>query len=138
MPGFEGIFTSAQTDAVTNHVLSLSGKGTSSAAGAEAYNNNCAVCHQLDGSGDRSLGAPALNDAIWLYGDERAQIRKQILAPSHGVMPGWGGRLDPVTIKMLAAYVHSRGGGEAMPEAVEADADGPAEASTEASDNAPS
>jgi cytochrome c oxidase cbb3-type subunit 3 len=30
-------------------------------------------------------------------------------------MPGWAGRLDPVTIKMLAAYVHSRGGGEATP-----------------------
>jgi cytochrome c oxidase cbb3-type subunit 3 len=29
-----------------------------------------------------------------------------------GVMPAWGNRLDPVTIKMLAAYVHSLGGGE--------------------------
>jgi cytochrome c oxidase cbb3-type subunit 3 len=27
-------------------------------------------------------------------------------------MPAWGGKLDPVTIKMLAAYVHSLGGGE--------------------------
>jgi cytochrome c oxidase cbb3-type subunit 3 len=27
-------------------------------------------------------------------------------------MPAWGDRLDPVTIKMLAAYVHSLGGGE--------------------------
>jgi cytochrome c oxidase cbb3-type subunit 3 len=27
-------------------------------------------------------------------------------------MPGWSTRLDPVTIKMLAAYVHSRGGGQ--------------------------
>jgi len=32
-----------------------------------------------------------------------------------GVMPAWGQRLDPVTVKMLAAYVHSRGGGEALP-----------------------
>ena len=29
-------------------------------------------------------------------------------------MPGWKDRLDPATIKMLAAYVHSRGGGEAI------------------------
>jgi cytochrome c oxidase cbb3-type subunit 3 len=28
------------------------------------------------------------------------------------VMPYWSGRLDPVTIKMLAAYVHSLGGGK--------------------------
>ena len=27
-------------------------------------------------------------------------------------MPFWGSRLDPATIKMLAAYVHSLGGGE--------------------------
>ena len=32
--------------------------------------------------------------------------------PRHGVMPAWDQRLDPVTIKMLAAYVHSLGGGE--------------------------
>jgi cytochrome c oxidase cbb3-type subunit 3 len=30
-------------------------------------------------------------------------------------MPRWNNRLDPVTIKMLAAYVHSLGGGEANP-----------------------
>jgi cytochrome c oxidase cbb3-type subunit 3 len=29
-----------------------------------------------------------------------------------GVMPAWSGKLGPVTIKMLAAYVHSLGGGE--------------------------
>ena len=40
-------------------------------------------------------------------------------------MPGWVGRLDPVTIKMLAAYVHSRGGGEATKpaEPVDSEAD---------------
>ena len=42
-----------------------------------------------------------------------------------GVMPAWKGRLDPVTIKMLAAYVHSRGGGQqAAPAAPAADATG--------------
>jgi cytochrome c oxidase cbb3-type subunit 3 len=30
-------------------------------------------------------------------------------------MPRWGNHLDPVTIKMLAAYVHSLGGGEQTP-----------------------
>ena len=31
------------------------------------------------------------------------------------MMPSWSERLDPVTVKMLAAYVHSLGGGEDMP-----------------------
>jgi len=33
----------------------------------------------------------------------------------YGIMPAWNTRLDPVTIKMLATYVHSLGGGEANP-----------------------
>jgi len=28
------------------------------------------------------------------------------------VMPNWGARLDPATIKALALYVHSLGGGQ--------------------------
>ncbi|MEL6710023.1 MAG: cytochrome-c oxidase, cbb3-type subunit III [Pseudomonadota bacterium] len=114
MPAFEGVFEKEQVDALANHVLSLSGKAESSAMGAELYAQNCSSCHQPDGSGDRVQGAPALNDAIWLYGSDIAGIRTQIKAPRHGVMPGWKDRLDPVTIKMLAAYVHSRGGGEAV------------------------
>ena len=31
--------------------------------------------------------------------------------PQH-VMPAWGKRLDPETIKSLAVYVHSLGGGK--------------------------
>ena len=30
----------------------------------------------------------------------------------NSVMPAWGVRLDPVTIKSLALYVHSLGGGQ--------------------------
>jgi cytochrome c oxidase cbb3-type subunit III len=41
-------------------------------------------------------------------------------------MPAWGNRLDPVTIKMLAAYVHSLGGGEAFAPSVPASAGGAA------------
>src|SRR5690606_41136840 len=48
----------------------------------------------------------------WLFGSDRETIQQRIHNPMHGVMPAWGGRLDPVTIKMLAAYVHSLGGGE--------------------------
>ena len=29
-----------------------------------------------------------------------------------GVMPAWAGRLDDATIKALAVYAHSLGGGE--------------------------
>lgn len=116
MPGFEGMFSDAQVNALVGHVLSLSGNGTSSDTGAELYDINCVACHQANGSGDRMQGAPALNDAIWLYGSDEADVRAQILNPKHGAMPGWKDRLDPVTIKMIAAYVHSLGGGETLPD----------------------
>lgn len=113
MPAFEGIFDDAQVNALVSHVRSLSGEGQGSSAGAQLYDTNCAACHGANGGGDRNQGAPALNDAIWLYGDSASNIRQQILNPRHGVMPGWSDKLDPVTIKMLATYVYTRGGGEA-------------------------
>lgn len=120
MPAFgrDGILTREQIADVTSHILTLSGEQSAnpaSARGSELFAANCAVCHGPNGGGGRDVGAPNLSDKIWLYGSNRSQIEGQIWAPQNGVMPGWEERLDPVTIKMLAAYVHSRGGGEASP-----------------------
>jgi len=128
MPAFghDGILQPAQIDQVASHVLSLSGKARDNAAGAQLFEQNCAVCHGAAGTGNRTVGAPNLADAIWLYGGTRQDIAEQVGNPRHGAMPAWGGRLDPVTIKMLAAYVHSLGGGEdfveAAPQVAKADA----------------
>ena len=119
MPGFAGAWSPAQLGALTNHVLSLSGKAKSNPVGAKLYAENCVACHGAAGQGDRAQGAPALNDAIWLYGGTRADIQSQVLQPRMGMMPAWQGRLDPVTIRMLAAYVHSLGGGEDFVEVAE-------------------
>ncbi|WPZ04996.1 cytochrome-c oxidase, cbb3-type subunit III [Blastomonas marina] len=119
MPPFAGAFDPAQLDALVSHVLSLSGKGQTSPAGAQLYADNCVACHGASGEGDRAVGAPRLNDAIWLRGSSREAIMRQILNPRMGMMPKWEGRLDPVTIKMLAAYVHSLGGGEDFVEVAE-------------------
>ena len=114
MPAFgrDGILTSGQISQLADYVLSLSGKEVASPAGAKLFTDNCAVCHGPTGQGNRQLGAPNLTDAIWLYGRSKQHIVRQITNGRNGVMPAWGGRLDPVTIKMLAAYVHSLGGGE--------------------------
>ena len=114
MPAFgrDGILDAAQISQVADHVLSLSGEGPASPTGAQVYANNCAVCHGPTGAGLRQFGAPSLNDAVWLYGGTKANVLAQISAPRHGVMPSWEERLDPATIRMLAAYVHSLGGGE--------------------------
>ena len=112
MPAFGDILSREQIEQVSGHVLSLSGKARANAAGAQLFADNCSVCHGPGGEGSRALGAPNLADAIWLYGGTREQVVRQVRGPRHGVMPAWEHRLDPVTIKMLAAYVHSLGGGE--------------------------
>ena len=122
MPAFgrDGILTAEQIGEVADHVLSLSGKARDNAAGAQLFEQNCAVCHGPAGKGTRAVGAPNLSDAIWLYGGTRQDVIAQVTNPRMGTMPAWGRRLDAVTIKMLAAYVHSLGGGEDFVEAAPA------------------
>jgi cytochrome c oxidase cbb3-type subunit 3 len=117
MPSFgkDAVLSAAQIGDVTAHVLSLSGKAPADAAaqrGAALFAANCAVCHGPGGKGLRQFGAPNLADAIWLHGGSREQVSANIYRARSGVMPAWNGKLDAVTIKMLAAYVHSLGGGE--------------------------
>lgn len=115
MPAFGEILTPQEIGALVPYVLSLSGryKGKVTPQAGTLFANNCATCHGLQGKGGRQFGAPNLADAIWLYGGDQDSVRTTITYSRYGVMPRWNNRLDPVTIKMLAAYVHSLGGGEA-------------------------
>ena len=117
MPSFgrDAMLTSEQIEDVVSHVRTLSGRekpGGGAARGRQIFADNCAACHGPAGQGSRQVGAPNLADAIWLYGGSRDDIAKSVHSAHAGVMPAWSGRLDPVTIKMLASYVHSLGGGE--------------------------
>jgi cytochrome c oxidase cbb3-type subunit 3 len=121
MPAFgrDKMLTAAEIASAAEFVVSLPGgeyDATLAEEGRTVFAENCAACHGEAGEGDRTLGAPALNDAIALYGGERGSLVRQISAPRHGVMPAWAHRLDPVTIKQLALFVHSLGGGETGPD----------------------
>jgi cytochrome c oxidase cbb3-type subunit 3 len=125
MPAFGDILKPAEINQLVAHVRNLSGQGKASAAGAALFETNCSACHGLNGKGGREFGAPNLTDGIWLYGGDKAALRQTITYAHGGVMPRWNARLDPVTIRMLAAYVHSLGGGEANPAPVVAEAPAP-------------
>lgn len=117
MPAFgrDGILTPPQVNDVAEFVLSLSGRAGDTAAaerGKPLFADNCAVCHGPDGKGNQELGAPSLTDQIWLYGGDKPAIVATITSARNGVMPAWTGRLSPDTIKQLAIYVHSLGGGQ--------------------------
>ena len=120
MPAFgaDGILNPEQIDQVASYVMSLSGDTPDAAkaeAGKQIYAENCASCHGEDGKGGRDFGAPNLTDKIWLYGGTIDDVKTQLHKPRMGVMPAWSQRLDDATIKELAVYVHSLGGGEATP-----------------------
>ena len=117
MPAFgrDELLEGDQIAAVTEYVLSLSGRAENqslAADGAEVFAENCSFCHGEQGEGMMELGAPNLADAIWLYGGEKDEIRAMIEYPEAGVMPAWEGRLEGSTIKMLTVYVHALGGGQ--------------------------
>jgi cytochrome c oxidase cbb3-type subunit III len=114
--GRDGILQHKEIEAVANYVLSLSGKAFDPKLkledGEKAYEANCAACHGENAKGNREMGAPDLTDPIWLYGSTREQVMATITNGRKGVMPAWEGRLDPVTLKSLAVYIHSLGGGQ--------------------------
>ncbi len=110
--GRDELLEPAQIEAVVRYTMSLSSAGGAAAGeGAAIFAEECATCHGEDGKGIMELGAPNLTDAIWLYGGDYESIRTQVENARGGVMPNWGDRLPPETVKQLAIYVHSLGGG---------------------------
>jgi cytochrome c oxidase cbb3-type subunit 3 len=113
--GADGLLEAAQIGEAVQYVLKLSGQAHDAAkaeAGAVVFTDNCAACHADDGTGNRDLGAPNLTDAIWLYGGDAATLTETVTNARFGVMPSWSTRLSEAEIRSVAAYVHSRGGGE--------------------------
>ena len=117
MPAFgrDEILEPAQIADVVEYVLTLSGGDADAAAagrGKAIFAEQCAACHGEEGKGNMELGAPNLTDVLWLYGGTREAIRQTVRNSRAGVMPSWEGRLSSDTIKQLAIYVHSLGGGQ--------------------------
>lgn len=121
MPAFGDILSHDEIAAIANHVRQISGQDFDAALadqGTQLFLDNCASCHGDTGDGDRTMGAPRLNDAVWLYGGSLETIEQTITNARFGVMPSWSHEwrgasgLDPAEINAVAAYVHQLGGGE--------------------------
>jgi cytochrome c oxidase cbb3-type subunit 3 len=118
MPAFgrDKLLSRADIETVTDFVLAQAGLPTAKdadlAKGKKLFADNCASCHGDAGKGNREIGAPDLTDQIWLYGAGRNTIIDGLMNGRGAVMPAWVPRLDDTTIKSLAVYVHSLGGGQ--------------------------
>ena len=102
--------------AVAEFTRSLSGLPVTTGAdlgrGKKVFTDNCAACHGDAGKGNREIGAPDLTDQIWLYGSGQDVIVEGLMNGRGAMMPHWAPRLDDTTIKSLAVYVHTLGGGQ--------------------------
>ncbi|NMP15500.1 cytochrome-c oxidase, cbb3-type subunit III [Thalassotalea sp. Y01] len=71
----------------------------------------CAACHGANGEGSDemgiALGAPRLNDGIWLYGGSERAVQESIRNGRAGVMPAWKHILGEDKIRVVSAYVYS-------------------------------
>jgi len=113
--GADGLLNRAQISDVADYVLSLTGRAAPADAlerGSKIFAENCAVCHGERGIGNQDIGAKNLANGIWLYGGDKATVVDTITNARNGSMPAWGQRFDAATIKMLAVYVYSLGGGQ--------------------------
>ena len=113
--GTDQILGREEIGSVVEYVLAMSGQEHDAGQleqGQVIFEEQCAACHLQSGEGNYDLGAPNLTDAIWLYGGNRDAITETVTYSRFGVMPAWGLKLDDVTVKQLAAYVHTLGGGQ--------------------------
>jgi len=114
--GKDGVLKRGEIVTVARYVRSLSSlpvpAGADLAAGKKIFADNCASCHGDEAKGNPEIGAPNLADRIWLYGSDEAAIVEVITNGKNGMMPAWADKLDPATLKALAVYVHSLGGGQ--------------------------
>lgn len=117
MPRFgrDGLLPTEEIENLTQYVLRLSGQSHDADAADAAeltYEQQCVTCHGVNGQGDRLQGAPNLTDKEWLYGGSEDAIYATIFNARNSHMPAWQDRLDDASIKALAVYVHTLGGGE--------------------------
>lgn len=115
MPAFgeTGILSRAEIRTVVDYVQSLSGipyeiPAERLSQGEALFVENCTACHGDNAGGNQDLGAPNLNDDVWVYGGDDATIFRTIYDGRQGWMPAWEYRLTEADRMMLTLYIQNR------------------------------
>ena len=90
---------------VAEYIQIIGEPSAESHPGKAAYDQNCIACHGMDGTGNPLLGAPRINDDIWLYGGDLETLKTTLRQGRFGVMPAFDERLDDMQIKLLVALL---------------------------------
>lgn len=110
MPVMVGALDDKAVSELVVYVQSMSGQKADpgmAANGKKNFDMLCVACHGPDGSGNQALGAPRLNDEIWLYGGDPATIRETLTKGRNGNMPAHKDLLSEDRQRLIAAYVLS-------------------------------
>jgi len=119
MPAWKDVLSVRQIDAVAVYVKLMSSpentveevKGSSALQGQQTYQTYCVACHAADGGGNVLLGAPALNDKVWMYGGSDTQIYASIEHGRNGQMPAHKSLLSNSRVRLIIAYLLDLAGG---------------------------
>ncbi|MEL6868266.1 MAG: cytochrome-c oxidase, cbb3-type subunit III [Pseudomonadota bacterium] len=108
MPALGAVFADdAALSGMVEYVRNLSISQDTSAPAHGQYIALCSACHGATGDGMTALGAPRLNDDVWLYGSSPETIRETIVNGRQGVMPAHDKFLGEDRVRLIAAYVYS-------------------------------
>ena len=108
MPVMVGALDDKAIGELVVYVQSMSGQKADpelAANGKKNFDMLCVACHGIDGSGNQALGAPRLNDQIWLYGGDPDSIMETLVKGRNGMMPNFKDTLSEDQRRLITAYV---------------------------------
>ena len=110
MPALGAAFSNeAELKGLVDYVYNMSGGVDVESTAHKNYTTYCSACHGPNGQGMTIMGAPKLNDDIWLYGGSKEAIEYAIVNGRQGVMPAHKEFLGADRVRILAAYVAKLG-----------------------------
>ncbi|MGS0692815.1 c-type cytochrome [Shewanella sp. 30m-9] len=112
MPGWKGILSEDQITKMAYYIASLQPLRRNLDApqikidlGKDIFAENCSSCHGDGTVANIQIGAPLLNDAIWLHGGSIEEIIFTIEYGLNNVMPAFEGQLIEDEILAIGAYI---------------------------------
>ncbi|MEM7611532.1 MAG: cytochrome-c oxidase, cbb3-type subunit III [Pseudomonadota bacterium] len=108
MPALGAVFPDAgAVDQMVEYVRDMSVEQDASSPAHTQYITLCAACHGATGDGNIALGAPRLNDDIWLHGSSPEVVADIIINGRNNAMPAHGNLVGEDRARLLAAYAYS-------------------------------
>jgi cytochrome c oxidase cbb3-type subunit 3 len=110
MPPFKAMLSQGDIDTVAAFIQQWPSapKPGAEQTGEKLFSQRCSYCHGKAGEGNYALGAPTLNDEIWLYGGTRSTVVRSITHGRSGKMPAHENLMSGEELRIVAAWVYSQ------------------------------